>query len=229
MAFRVVIDLIPPEESNFIINQVHIVGEIDKPDTSGLPGHDPQLANKLHACHIIAWKIICLGIAQQITGVPLRTAAQRVFGLSDFQANNVSAVQIKEFMEAVTMSRLQFLQRNVSNYYAGQGRANMSAGGKMGNAIKHLNELHTQVNNNKLTPQDYKRQATLKQIELFRKAYDESPFHSNEEKALARGEYVAFWYQIYYGGEPDSTRYAKFLIEEGNGQAAIDNLIRNGN
>jgi hypothetical protein len=63
---------------------------------------------------------------------------------------------------------------------------------------------------------------------LFKAGYDESRFYANAEKALARGEYAAFWYQIYYGGDPDRTRYAKFLIETPEGQQAIDDLIRHG-
>lgn len=233
MAFNVVIDLIPPEESNFIIKSVHIIGEVDKPSASKLPGYDEKLAKKLHACHIIAWKIITSGIAQQITGATLRNAAKVVFKLNDFQANNVSAVQIKEFMEASIKNTLKELQKRVSNYYAGQGKANMSGGGKMGIAIKQLNELYqkyasSQLGPQKMSLQQYQMAAVDKQINLFRAAYDESPFQSLAEKALARGEYVAFWYQIYYGGEPDSTILSKFLIETPQGQMAIDNLINNG-
>src|SRR4051812_27758947 len=98
MAFHVVIDLDPPQESNFLIKSVHVIGEPDKPNIATLPGRNPQLGEKMHACHIMAWKIIYTGITQQITSAPLRTAA-RIFGLNDFQADGVSAAQIKEFME----------------------------------------------------------------------------------------------------------------------------------
>jgi hypothetical protein len=233
MAFQVVIDLQPPDESNFIIKAVHVIGDLDKPKASTLPGGDQKLGEKLHACHVIAWKILAQGIAQQITGVPLRTAAKAAFRFNDFQANGVSATQIKEFMEGSIMETLKELQKNVHNYYAGPGRANMSGGGKMGKAIGQLNELHEQYQRsqwgpNRITEQKYQSHAVNKQIGLFKAGYDESRFYSDAEKALARGEYVAFWYQIYYGGEPDSTRYARFLIETSEGQQAIDDLIQHG-
>jgi hypothetical protein len=233
MAFNVVIDLVPPQHSNLVIGGVQIIGEVDKPNASTLPGGNQKLAEKLHACHIMAWKIICAGIAQQITGATLRDAAKGAFGFNDFQANNVNAAQIKEFMEQSIKATLKKRQADVSNYYAGAGRPNMSGGGKMGQAIKQLNAAfdlyqRSQLGPSRQTPEQFALIACQKQIDLFRAGYDESPFHSNEEKALARGEYVAFWYQIYHGGEPDSTRLAKFLIETPTGQLAIDNLIKNG-
>jgi hypothetical protein len=152
MAFQIVIDLQPPDESNFIIKAVHVIGELEKPKASTLPGGDQNLGEKLHACHVIAWKILAQGIAQQITGVPLRTAAKAAFRFNDFQANGVSATQIKEFMEGSIMGTLKDLQARVHNYYAGSGKANMSSGGKMGSAIRQLNELYDQYQGSQLGP-----------------------------------------------------------------------------
>jgi len=64
------------------------------------------------------------------------------------------------------------------------------------------------------------------QVELFLAGYDENPFHSDAEKALARGEYVARWYQIYHGGWENSLKFAKFLIE--NRSNVIDHFIQQG-
>jgi hypothetical protein len=163
-------------------------------------------------------------------GATLRTAAKAIFGLSDFQANNVSAVQIKEFMESRAREILVSLQKDVNNYYAGRAADNLRAGGILGSNKNMLKQLHSNLPNRQLTDSEYRNYRNLAgqyQIAAFRAGYDESPFFDNTAKlALARGEYVARWYQIYYGGEPDSTIYAKFLIEDGT--AAIDNLIQNG-
>jgi hypothetical protein len=233
MAFNVVIDLVPPADSDLVIGAVHVTGEPDKPNVTTLPGHNTALGDKLHACHVMAWKIMYNGLAQQVTGATLRTASEVVGKLDNWQATNISAIQLKQHMEAVLKHELLKLQENVHNYYVGAGRPNMSAGGKMGAAIQALNALHeryqrSQFGAMRMQLVDYQSQAVNDKIKLFQNGYDESKHHSAEGKVMARGEYVAFWYQIYYGGEPDSTRYAKFLIETQQGQAVIDHLILNG-
>lgn len=227
MAFSVNIVLEPPPESNLVIQRVVVTGEPDKPNVSTLPGFDENLAKKLHACHAQAWSILLHSVSQIMTGATLRTVAKSVFSFNDFQANGVSAVQIKEFMEASLKEQLKALQKNVGNYYAGPGSVNMSSGGKMGSAYRTLDSLYERWQKNEINAMVYAQEAVTRQVALFRAAYDESPFHSNAEKMLARGEYVARWYQMYYGGEPVSTKYAKFLIEQR--QDVIDNLILNGN
>ena len=237
MAFSVVLDLEPPTQSNLVVGKVHVIGDPDKPDIAGLPGNTPQqkqaVQEKLHACHIIAWKIMCTGIAQQMTGATLRTVAKTIFKFSDYQANNVSAPLIKEFIENALKATMLRMQKEVSNYYAGPGKQNMQAGGRMGAAIKTLNGLHEKflhgcTINRQRAEQEYLQAAIDAQIKLFKSGYDDSPFATPEEKALSRGEYVAFWYQIYFGGDLDSQRYARFLFETDRGRLAVDELIDTG-
>ena len=104
----------------------------------------------------------------------------------------------------------------------------MSGGGKIGSAIQQLDSLYSKCYNRGMSYEEYKVQALQWQVYMFKAGYDDSPFHEDEAKVLSRGEYVARWYQIYYGGEPNSTKFAKFLIEEPEGQRAIDDIINNG-
>ena len=226
MGFAVVISLEPPPESDFLIQSVKVIGEPDKPPKEEIFQH-PKVKGKLDRCHIQAWSILYRSVIQMMQGARLRLVAERVFGLSEYQATNVSAALIKEFMEQRLTEQFKRMQKNVENYYMGPMGDNRSHGGSMGSAYAALDDLYRRWEQRLINDQDYAREAEKQQVILFRHAYDESKFDNNSERALSRGEYVARWYQMYFGGEPDSTRYAKFLIEKR--EDVIDHLIEHGN
>ena len=229
MPFNVAIIPKVPDHCDWIIDEVAVMGEPDKPAINLLPGGDVK--GKIHACHIAAWSIIRNALTNQIKGVSLRYAAQYVFGLSEYQAQNVSAQLIKEYMESRLKQDLINAQSNVDNYYRGQAQANMSAGGKMGAAVRQLNEIYDQhkpmFGPFIATPQ-FAAGATGLQIKLFAAGYDEYPALKNEEKLMARADYVAYWYGIYFGGNEDSIRLAKYVFDTDAGIRAVDSLLQNG-
>ncbi|RYF74572.1 MAG: hypothetical protein EOO39_08350 [Cytophagaceae bacterium] len=135
MAFGVFVRL---ETANVAtpVREVLPYGAPDKPKAELLPGTRSKLTQR---CHIIAWDVFARNFATRYLGKPINQIAQ-LFGYTG--PNEL--VPMLSFVEASISEQYKKMNNDLTLYYNGPARENMSAGASYKNAKESCERVYAQ-------------------------------------------------------------------------------------